>query len=262
MSTRALTVGLFLSIALNLFLVGLLAGGWRAFRDRTTPPGEVRPAAIAPAFLDPHPAAPTPPEFGRPDSPRPTPSPGRETRPPPPPGATFRAGLDSALSGGEDPTAPTMDVARPAEAPNEAPPTSPPGFSPQRPLMGNTLMDVARDLPLRSRQEFQSLLRAESEAVRFDLVQARRDRAEAWRGLARGELTASEARRVLDAARDRELAARSRVESAVAEWARRQSPLIRARVGEALAAGYPVEGRRPLRPPGPPPERRAGEAGN
>lgn len=121
-------------------------------------------------------------------------------------------------------------------------------------------MMASRDLPEREGRDLQALLRTESEAVRADLVQARRERAEAWRALARGEVSEAEASRRLDVARRRELAARSRVENAVADWASRQSPEVRARIGEALAEDAQPRGRRPVRPflpgegrpPGPP----------
>ncbi|MFM8375413.1 MAG: hypothetical protein ACKN9P_05060 [Phenylobacterium sp.] len=110
-------------------------------------------------------------------------------------------------------------------------------------------MRAARDLPDPERAALMSLLRAESEAVRTELRQARRERASAWRALASGEMGEGEAARRLDMARRRELAARSRVENAVADRAVRQSPEIRARVGRALAEDALPDRRRPVRPP-------------
>jgi len=136
----------------------------------------------------------------------------------------------------------------------------PPGVGLPRPPGGNPLIIVTRDLPESEGLALRALLRVESEAVRADLIQARRERAAAWRALARGEVNEAEAARRLDVARRRELAARSRVEAAVAEWALRQSPEVRARVGEALARDAQPRGRYPVRPdlpaarppPGPP----------
>ncbi|MCA6316223.1 MAG: hypothetical protein IM643_08225, partial [Phenylobacterium sp.] len=136
----------------------------------------------------------------------------------------------------------------------------PPGVGPPRPLGGNPLIIVTRDLPESEGAALRALLRVEGEAVRADLIQARRERAAAWRALARGEVNEAEAARRLDMARRRELAARSRVENAVAEWALRQSPEVRARIGEALARDAQPRGRYPVRPdlpaarppPGPP----------
>ena len=118
-------------------------------------------------------------------------------------------------------------------------------------------MMVARDLPEREGMALRALLRVESEAVRAVLIQARRERAAAWRALARGEVNEAEAYRRLEMARRHEAAARGRVESAVAEWALRQSPEVRAQIGEALARDAQPRGRHPVRPnlpsPRPPP---------
>lgn len=253
MSSRALTSGLFLSIALNLFLVGLLAGGWREFRDRS---GDAAIPALPetvppPAALEPLPAAPAP---------VPEPAPG--ALPPPPQGGGSGIAVRSAslprqgdlepppLQADSPDGPPPVRAAAPAGALPERLPSRPPesGPGPFRPPMGNSLILVSRDLPPRQRREFQALLRTESEAVRMDLQLARQARADAWRRLSRGELTSEEARRILEQARRRELAARVRVETAVAEWAQRQPPAVRTRIGDALA-GEGASGQwRPVRP--------------
>jgi uncharacterized membrane protein len=114
-------------------------------------------------------------------------------------------------------------------------------------------MRASRDLPEPQRQEFRALLVAQSEAVRPDLHAARRERVRAWDALARGEASADETSRTLEAARLRELAARSQIEEAVTAWAARQSPEIRAQVAEALAQDARPGGGRPPRLQGPPP---------
>ena len=240
MSSRALTIGLFLSIALNLFLVGLLAGGWREFRDRA---GDV----VLPA-----PLATVPPGAALEPVPPPAAAPGAVS--PPPQGAGSAIAVRSA-------PLPPRQVDSPVEAPptRETPPAGPSselapfrppesGPGPSRPPMGNSLILASRDLPPLQRREFQALLRTESEAVRMDLQLSRQARADAWRRLSRGELSPEEARRIFEQARRRELAARVRVETAVAEWARRQPPAIRTRIGDALAGETPSREWRPVRP--------------
>ena len=274
MSSRALTIGLFLSIALNLFLVGLLAGGWREYRDRSGAAAvpAIPEAVPPPAALEPVPAAPAP---------VPAAAPG--PLPPPPQGGSGIAARSAPLprqGESEPPPAqagspdgpPPVRAATPAGAFPERPPFRPPesGPGPYRPPMGNSLILASRDLPPRQRREFQALLRAESEAVRMDLQLARQARADAWRGLSRGELTSEEARRILEQARRRELAARVRVETAVAEWAQRQPPAVRTRIGDALAGEGASGPRRPVRPwapsadpqEGPPPAPAAAEERN
>lgn len=246
MSSRSLTIGLFLSIALNLFLIGLLAGGWREYQDRAlgTPPP---PPPVADLVADPPPPA----ETRHPTAPATNPPQSRErvaeVRPP----APVRARALTPAEVGE---------AAPEVAPPDA--LSPLPRSPYRPAMASPLLIAARDLPPGARREFLTLLRVQSEAVRLDLRQVRWDRADAWRRLARGELSAAETQRILDEAQRREATARSRVERAVAEWARRQPPEIRARIGEALAQTDLSTGARRLQPDGPlvrpPPEPRSG----
>ncbi len=275
MSSRALTIGLFLSIALNLFLVGLLAGGWREYRDRSGAAAvpAIPEAVPPPAALEPVPATPAP-----------VPSAAPVVVPPPPQaGGSGMAVRSVPLPRQGDPGPPPVQAdspdmpplakaAAPAGAFPERPPFRPPesGPGPYRPPMGNSLILASRDLPPRQRREFQALLRAESEAVRMDLQLARQARADAWRGLSRGDLTSEEARRILEQARRRELAARVRVEMAVAEWAQRQPPAVRTRIGDALAGEGASGPRRPVRPwapsadpqEGPPPPPAAAEERN
>ena len=227
---------------MNLFLVGVLDGGWREMRARPDPqPTQTPPLdpAAPPREIEPgpEPDAPTPPGAPRPLPPR-------------------EAGLAAVQ-------VPEPRPARSGPSPLNPPEPSPPEFAPLPPgpdrLRGpgdSPLMRAARDLPDSERVALQALLRTESEAIRADLQQARRERAAAWRALARGEIGEAEASRRLDQSRRRELAARSRVENAVADWASRQSPGVRARLGEALAEDAQPPRRRPVRPPGwpgPPP---------
>jgi uncharacterized membrane protein len=227
---------------MNLFLVGVLAGGWREMRARPDP----QPTQAPP--LDPA-------------------APPQEIEPGPEPDASAPPGAPRPLPPREaGPAAVQVPEPRPARSGPSAlnpPEPSPPEFAPPpsgRPLPpgpdrlrgpgDSPLMRAARDLPDSERVALQALLRTESEAIRADLQQARRERAAAWRALARGEIGEAEASRRLDQSRRRELAARSRVENAVADWASRQSPEVRARLGEALAEDAQPPRRRPVRPPG------------
>lgn len=230
MKFRLLPTLVFVSLAMNLFLVGLIAGGWRDILGRNGPPAPAPPAAEAPVQAAPVPGAPA---TADPD-------------PAAPPARLASPGPDRAVEGVRQ--APRPPSPPPALAP--PPETPPPGEGPPREPGGNPLMRAARDLPDPERGALMSLLRSESEAVRGELRQARRERAMAWRALSRGEVGQDEAARRLDMARRRELAARGRVENAVADWAVRQSPDIRARVGQALAEDAPPPRRRPVRPPG------------
>jgi len=224
---RLLPTLLFVSLALNLFLVGVVAGGWRDLLGRSGAPA----------------AAGVPPPVSVAGSPVPAPAP-----------ATPGSGRASATEvravvpgpGRAAPAAPDQ----PRPLPPQGPPLPPAGEGPPRGPGVSPLVRVARDLPGPERAALMSLLRSESQAVRAELHQARRDRASAWRALARGELGEDEAARRLDIARRRELSARSRVENAVADWALRQSPEIRVRVGQALAEDAQPVLRRPVRPPG------------
>ncbi len=239
MNRRALVVALFVSAALNLFLVGLIAGGWRQLHADPVP--DVEAASVDPQGLEPQippaglsgletlPAEASPPPPPAPavrrDELRPgPPRQGREVASPPPPPPPFR-----------DPSPPRA-----------------PGASGRSPV-ASPLMRASRDLPEPERQEFRALLTAQSEAVRPDLHGARRERVGAWDALARGEASADETSRRLEAARLRELAARSQIEEAVTAWAARQSPEVRAQVAAALAQDAMPGGGRPLRPQGPPP---------
>lgn len=247
MKLPVLPTALFLSLALNLFLVGVMAGSWREMRGVVPPamaPGPPLQVSAEPASTPSAPEAGDPPEPPPPAEPRrPSPAPAAQpvvavrAKPSPPGPAIPAAGPLAAGQGG-------FPDGRPQQGPGGP---RPPGVSP--------LMLASRDLPEREGMALRALLRAESDAVRADLFQARRDRAEAWRALARGEVSEAEANRRLDMSRRRELAARSRVENAVAEWALRQSPEVRARIGEALAEEAQPRGRRPVRP-FPPGERR------
>lgn len=248
---RLLPAALFASLALNLFLVGVISGGWRDLRGR---PGPVTPPVAAASDFPSGPEAPVrlapPPggEAAQPSVRAPAPAPGRS----PPVPASHAAAF-------HDP-----------DGPADFPPGPPPGEGSPRGPGGNPLVRAARDLPGPERQAFLALLGRESEAVRADLRQARRERASAWRDLAGGVLTEEEAARRLEASRRRELSARGRVEDAVAEWAVRQSPDVRARIGQALAEDAQPGRRRNVRPPGmapggpgsPPPDGRGPEAGN
>lgn len=248
MKFRFLPTALFVSLALNLFLVGVLAGGWREMRARPDPqPVQAPPVdpAAPPQEIEPgpEPDAPTPPGAPRPLPPREA-GPAAVQVPEP---RSARSGL-SALN--------PPETSPPEFAPPPPGKPLPPGSDRLRGPGDSPLMRAARDLPDSERVALQALLRAESEAVRADLQQARRERAAAWRALARGEIGEAEASRRLDQSRRRELAARSRVENAVADWASRQSPEVRARLGEALAEYAQPPRRRPVRPPGwpgPPP---------
>jgi uncharacterized membrane protein len=144
------------------------------------------------------------------------------------------------------------EVASPPPPPFRDPsPPRGPGAGGRSPV-ASPLMRASRDLPEPQRQEFRALLLAQSEAVRPDLHGARRERVGAWDALARGEASAEETSRRLEAARLRELAARSQIEEAVTAWAARQSPEVRAQVAAALAQDAMPGGSRPLRPQGPP----------
>ena len=249
MRLPVLPTAVFLSLALNLFLIGVIAGTWREIRGSQAP----TPAATE--------APPLPDGALNPDSPDP------EARDP----AMAPAQPSGALRSAPPPPTPavvTQDP-RPADAAGRTPEIAalspggfrgnppPPGVGLPRPPGGNPLIIVTRDLPESEGLALRNLLRVEGEAVRADLTQARRERAAAWRALARGEVNEAEAARRLDMAGRRELAARSRVEKAVAEWALRQSPAVRARIGEALARDAQPRGRYPVRPDlpaaGPPP---------
>ena len=260
MKIPLLPTALFLSLALNLFLVGVIAGTWREMRGppaaATAPVAEGTEAPPPPVL----PGNPVPQGREEPDPPvTPPPSSGARQPAPPPPLSEVTAPAPR----------PVETASRPPERRVLAhedfrafPP--PPTVGPPRPPAGNPLMIVIRDLPEGEGMALRALLRLESEAVRDDLVRARRERAAAWRALARGEVSEADAARRLDMAYRRELAARSRVESAVAEWALRQSPEVRARVGEALARDALPRGRQPVRPdrpedrPSPGPEGAAG----
>ncbi len=243
-----LPTALFVSCALNLFLVGVIAGGWREMRARPgpppPPPGVLEPAPgrddLDPAVEESGPSLPRPAPSSPPRSQGPVSGPGRPAGPVLPVRETSRW------------QAPPPGFAASGPDPSRADPPSP-GDRPSRPPPGGSpLMRAARDLPERERVALQALLRAESEAVRVDLQQSRRERAATWRALARGEVSEAEAARRLDTARRQELAARSRVEDAVADWALRQSPEVRSRLGEALAEDALPDRRRPVRPPGRP----------
>ena len=255
-----LPTALFLSLALNLFLVGVIAGTWREMRGPSSAATAPVAAGTEGSTFPVLPGTPDPPAREEPDPPVMPPA-ASGPRPP-------------------APSQPLAEVTAPAPRPAETvsrPPERrilahedfrafppPPTVGPPRPPAGSPLMIVIRDLPEGEGMALRALLRLESEAVREDLVRARRERAAAWRALARGEVSEAEAARRLDMAYRRELAARSRVESAVAEWALRQSPEVRARVGEALARDALPRGRQPVRPdqpedrPSPGPEGAAG----
>lgn len=240
MNFRLLPTLVFASLALNLFLVGVIAGGWRNLLDHTGAP----------------PTAQVPSSEAIPDPPVPATA-SRPVGPPLPAATPVRAAAQ----------APDRVPATRPPLPAAPPPQPPPGEgpfpveAPPREPGGNPLMRAARDLPGPERVALMTLLRSESQAVRAELHQARRERASAWRALARGEVDEDEVARRLDMARRRELAARGRVENAVADWAVRQSPDIRSRVGRALAEDAQPALRRPVRPPaggpgwrgGPPP---------
>jgi len=246
LNRRALVVALFVSAALNLFLVGLIAGGWR--RLHADPAPAVEAASLDSQVLEP-----------RGDSQ------GLESRGPP----TEPSGLETLPTEASPPPPPALAVRRDERRPGPppqgrevaSPPPPPPGDMPPpqasgpggRPPVASPLMRASRDLPEPQRQEFQALLMAQSEAVRPDLHAARRERVRAWDAMARGEATADETSRRLGAARLRELSARSQIEEAVTAWAARQSPEVRAQVAAALAQDAMPGGGRPLRPQGPPP---------
>lgn len=237
MNRRALVVALFVSAALNLFLVGLIAGGWRQLHADPVP--DVEAASVDPQGLEPRipPAGPSGPETFPAEAAPPLPSVpavrGDELRPEPPPQG--------------------REIASPPPQPFRDP-SPPQALGPGgRPPVASPLMRASRDLPEPQRQEFRALLLAQSEAVRPDLHGARRERVRAWDALARGEASADETSRRLEAARLRELAARSQIEEAVTAWAALQSPEVRAQVAEALAQDAMPGGGRPLRPQGAPP---------
>ncbi len=234
MNRRALVVALFVSAALNLFLIGLIAGGWRQLRADLDP--GIEAASVDPQGLEPRipPAGPSGPETLLAEAAPPLPSVPAvrrdDLRPGPP-----RQG---------------REVASPPPPPFRGPsPTRAPGAG-GRPPVASPLMRASRDLPEPQRQEFRALLMAQSEAVRPDLHGARRERVRAWDALARGAASADETSRRLEAARLRELAARSQIEEAVTAWAARQSPEVRAQVAAALAQDAMPGGGRPLGPQG------------
>lgn len=237
MKFPALPTAFFLSLALNLFLVGVIAGSWREIRGQAE---RATLAAVAPGpSAPPEPPgsdlqepAEAPPRAAEPRPANPVPAGGMIARKPPPPPAVL---------------GPADEVVAPGPERSPGGPFPHAGGAPQR-FFGNPLVLASRDLPPREARALQILLRAESEAVRADLSLARRERAETWRALARGEVGEAEANRRLEIAHRRELAARSRVENAVADWALRQSPEVRARVGEALAQGAQPQWKRPVRP--------------
>ena len=234
MNRRALVVALFVSAALNLFLVGLIAGGWRLLRADPAP--GIEAAFVGSQGLQPRilPAGPS--------GPATLPAEAAPPRPSVP--AVRRDELRSA------PPPRGQEVASPSPPPfrDPSPPRAPgPGG---RPPVASPLMRASRDLPEPQRQEFRALRMAQSEAVRPDLHGARRERVRAWDALARGEASADETSRRLEAARLRELAARSQIEEAVTAWAARQSPEVRAQVAAALAQDAMPGGGRPLRPQG------------
>ncbi|MFM1960793.1 MAG: hypothetical protein RL588_2310 [Pseudomonadota bacterium] len=248
MKFRFLPTALFVSLAFNLFLVGVLAGGWREIRSLPAPP-----------------PIPAPPQD--PAAPSAGPEGGAEISAPPLAVPRPTVAREAAPVAARAPEPRSVTTGPPApRAPDPAPPEfgpPPPGPERSRGPGDSPLMRAARDLPDPERLALQTLLRAESEAVRADLQQARRERAAAWRALARGEIGEAEAGRRLDQSRRRELAARSRVENAVADWASRQSPEVRIRLGEALAEDAQPPRRRPVRPPGwpgPPPGSGPGRA--
>jgi uncharacterized membrane protein len=242
LNRRALVAALFVSVALNLFLVGLFAGGWRRLHLGPAPGVEV--ASLDSQDLEP----PFPP---------PGPS-GSETLPAeaaPPPSTASAVRRDERRP---DPSPQGRAVASPPPPPLGDPPSPQVPGPGGRPPVASPLMRASRDLPEPQRQEFQALLRAQSEAVRPDLHAARRERVRAWDAMARGEASADATSRRLEGARLRELAARSQIEEAVTAWAARQSPEVRAQVAEALAQDAMPGGGRPPRPQGPPPRHRGG----
>lgn len=236
MKFRLLPAGLFASLALNLFLVGVVAGGWRDLLGQAGP-GAVTPP---PAAVE----ASAPPEE----------NPGLTAEIPGPPANSVPPAAGRPIPRTDAPVRAVRNAPIPPPPADALPPT---GDAPRGPW-GNPLMRAAHDLPPPQRLALIALLRSESEAVRSDLQQARRERAMAWRALARGDIGEEEAARRLDIARRRELAARGRVEGAVADWAVRQSPEIRLRVGQALAEDVQPGRRRPVRRPGEGPEGRPG----
>ena len=237
MNRRALVVALFVSAALNLFLVGLIAGGWRQLHADPAP--DVEAASVDAQGPEPRVPPPGPPGSGALPA---------QALPPPPPAPSVRR--DERKPG---PPPQGQEVASlPLPPLEDPPPPQAPGPG-GRPPVASPLMRASRDLPEPQRQEFRALLRAQSEAVRPDLHAARRERVRAWDALARGEASADETSRRLEAARLRELAARGQIEEAVTAWAARQSPDVRAQVAEALAQDAMPGGSRPLRPQGPPP---------
>lgn len=240
MKIPVLPTAVFLSLALNLFLIGVIAGTWREMRGSPAS-GPVPGHATPPASLSPDPGLSAPADRDLADAP-PAPSGalGPASTPSPPPVDTPDPRPAGTATRAPEVAAPGPDGAR-----GVPPPSS---IGPLRPPAGNPLMMATRELPEREGMALRALLRVESEAVRAVLIQARRERAAAWRALARGEVNEAEASRRLDMARRHESAARGQVESAVAEWALRQSPEVRARIGEALARDAQPRGRYPVRP--------------
>lgn len=217
---RAWMIALAVSAAINVFLIGGVAG--MAFVRLTAPPPASAPAAPAPA------AAPRP----TPDDVQPAasgaPTPAVETPKPAPRAAT-----------------PPARSAPPAVS---APPAPPPEAAPNAGGPRPPLISAGEALSPESRQAFRKALSEANRRNRPITQQARAERQAALNALSAPGYDPAEVSRRLAAARDLDQQARANVEAALAAFTATLSPKERAALAAGLTEVYtPLAARRAMR---------------
>ncbi|WP_066680133.1 periplasmic heavy metal sensor [Caulobacter sp. CCH9-E1] len=217
--SRPWMIALAVSAAINVFLIGGLAG--MAFVRLTAPPPASAPAAPAPA------AAPRPAPDGVQPPASSAPTPAVETPKPPPHAATPPARSAPAVS-----------------APAAPPPQAAPSAAGPRP----PLISAGEALSPESRQAFRKALSEANRRNRPITQQARAERQAALNALSAPDYDPAEVSRRLATARDLDQQARANVEAALAAFTATLSPQERAALAAGLTEVYtPLAARRAMR---------------
>lgn len=229
--SRPLVIALAASAAVNVFLIGGLAG--MAF-VRLTTPAPAAPALAASAPPAPRSIASGPPAASPPPS-------SSEAQPAPPPKPDHRATVPTAKppASQNSPSSAAAPVTPPAQAEAVSAPARPP------------LISAADGLSPETQQAFRRALNDANKRNRPLTQQARAERQAALAALGASGYDAGEVARRLALARDLEQQARGNVEAALAAFTATLSPQERVIFANGLAKVYAPGGGPRRRMPGP-----------